>query len=255
MSLAELMGFNSSAHLAVPAASSSSSSGAAQPSDGVGIFGFGFASAALPTGPNSQPEQHEAGGKTGCKQGAGRKRTNSVLGTPVKIEPVDASESGSGKKQKLGRPRRDVLSELQKVVQEFEESEESDTTFYGDNFVKTRDRNTKRLLKDADDRMKSAECSVEEAQRLTVACKTVNAVINVCRFICLHNVSSEGFGKAYNDQVHFLHLEPVAIINFPAFLLCHRHEAFRTTCLAHSHIPYCSSPSLVALHTAGACEL
>jgi hypothetical protein len=114
--------------------------------------------------------------------------------------------------------------DLQKAASDFESAAEHDGTFFGDNW-KTRNRNLKRMLIDADTRVSSPECSVEEAASLAGWAKVVGAFSHVCTYISQHGLGSDGYAKAIDSQMHFLALDPVCTLRFPPYLLKARHQS------------------------------
>ena len=132
--------------------------------------------------------------------------------------------AASGVKRGKGRPKQDVEQEMAKIVQEFEECESTATTFFGSNY-KARERHAKRLLGTVDQRMVSAECSVQEAQNLKKLSKAVSCCLKISKYIVSHGVASDGFPAAFDDQAHFLNLDPAGKVEFPRHLLKRRHEA------------------------------
>lgn len=139
-------------------------------------FGFQFV---LPAVTVAVPQEPASGSK---KRGVRSISSGGPGGASAKAEPAP----GAGQKRlKVGRPKRDVLTDMKKVVQEFEEASELDTTWFADNF-RTRDRNTKRLLQDVVGRLSSSECSAEESGELTVLQKQVEVALNISKFIATH---------------------------------------------------------------------
>ena len=192
----------------------------AAPSGSVGQSNpFGF----VMHGPAATP-QAKADGQQGA--GTDKKRKFGAAGGGGGAPGSGAGGSGSAdnKKNKVGRPRRDVLAEMNRLVKEFEDSSEGDSTWYGDNF-KTRERNAKRLLQDVEARIQAEGCSAQESVELGIAKKKVHGVINLCKFIVASTMDAELFGATFDEQQHFLCLEPKAVVIFPGFMTRKRHNA------------------------------
>ena len=214
LTLAEMMGGTLGAAPQLAPLPASGAGGAATTSS-MNPYGFGFSLAVTQNVQQPTPEPPSK------KRRAGAKNPDSPSNPTPKQRP--------GGKAKAGRPRRDVVAEAEKAVASFSESVATDTTYYGDNF-KTRDRNTKRLIEALEARIAAEDCSVEEAQQLTVLLKQIGAILKICKYIVASGIESEGFMAAFDTQVKFLQLEPTADIVWPSFMLCKRHESYlRTT--------------------------
>ena len=226
-SLAELMGMNVVAQS--PGSGSAGSDGPQQQQQQQQLsdsaFGFDFA-----------VEKPEAKKEEAADRPQPKKRTKAKVAvsgaaetapSPAPKNPPGGGGGGDpgsdGKKRKVGRPKRDASVELMNLVKELCDSTPSDSILYGDNF-KTRERNTKRVLDQADQRQRSSECSYDESRNLTVCCKKTNAILHICRYICTHGLASEGFAKQFDEQKHFLSMDPVAEIDFPSHLRQSRHD-------------------------------
>lgn len=131
---------------------------------------------------------------------------------------------GGGGTSKVGRPRRNLSTEMEKHIRDFEESNDSDSTWFGENW-RTRERNLKRLLGDVETRMKSAECGVAECESLKNQNKQLGAIMNLAKYISTYGPDSTGFAQCFDQQKHFLGLAPEVEVKFPGFLFKHRHEA------------------------------
>jgi len=230
MSLAELMGGQPQA---TPSSGGHEAPALPAPaSGGGGAFSFGFAVPGL--APSPAPAAGEAGaagsdsnGGAGGKKGRGSKRASSDnnAGAPGSKRAFAQAGQPDDKKKPAGpgRPKRNLSEEMQKFLAEFRDSPEADSTFYGENF-RTRERNTKRLLADVDQRMRAQDCSVEEAVDLATDRKRVAGVLHISKFVSTHGFASDGFPKMFAEQLSFLNLDPVARVEFPKFVLRHKHE-------------------------------
>lgn len=219
-----------------PGASSSGNVMAAPPSSD-NPFGFGFTVMKAPVHPAPVVSQSDdvddvGGGGKSVRRRGGSGRAGGPLAKRAKVGAEAPGGGGHGavsvggvsKPAGPGRPKRDLTKEMSKIVQEFETAEETDSTFFGDNF-RTRKRNADRLLTDVEARIKSSDCSADEAQSLALQSKKCSAILHICRYLSTHGAASDGFGQMMDGQIHFLTREPIAELAFPGFLTRQRHEA------------------------------
>ena len=85
-----------------------------------------------------------------------------------------------------------------------------DSTWLGEN-LRPRDRNIKRLVGDVEGRMKSSDCSAEECSQLRARSKQFGAIMNICRFMVAHGQECQGFVQCFDEQCHFLNMDPKVI--------------------------------------------
>ena len=126
--------------------------------------------------------------------------------TPKKPPPVTPDpSSGSNKK---GRPRRNLIADVEKVVGEFAVSSVESATFFGTGsraqlqwLQRLRDALAERQIEDEGD-----EVACEELLRSK---KKIEAIISVCRALKKCGASSTEFDAHILEQQHFLSMTPV----------------------------------------------
>ena len=115
---------------------------------------------------------------------------------------------GGGK----GRPKRDLLMDIEKILKEFESAAQNDPLYFGSEY-KTRERYMKRL--DAD--VETVLTSVTDLgifNKLAGARKCLQVVLAITKAMKEHGDQSKAFQLVFNNQVQYLDMDPRVPLRF-----------------------------------------
>lgn len=213
--------------LEVPGASGSVSSASSAPSSA--------AHAVVACPPSSQAvvvpaHAVAAGGSSGPSVGiggSGGARPRQAAAPEVAAAPATsrARSSGAGEKPvakaaSRGRPKKDWVTDVERVVGRFVEAAPSDLVWWGAE-AKTQLRVLKQSEKEIATRIKSAD--ILEKLGLKAALKKLSAVIAFVQAAQQHGVDTEEYKRIHDETITMLELEPRVDLDLPPHLTLSRH--------------------------------